>query len=143
MEQVIVDLISEIDPAFYVIECLPNMLSPELIIERTAPLVQTIRAKQAQIPIILVDNFVYEPSILNLQMNTDIQKLNAALYGEYKKLIALGIDQLYYINSAEATGNDHEGTVDGVHFTDLGFMRYSDFLINQFEELGLLESNKQ
>ena len=36
-------------------------------------------------------------------------------------------------------GFDHEGTVDGVHFTDLGFMRYADFLINQFKQLGLIE----
>ena len=33
----------------------------------------------------------------------------------------------------------NEGTVDGVHFTDLGFIRYADFLIDNFVEFGLID----
>ena len=38
-----------------------------------------------------------------------------------------GIQNLFYLESKGAFGNDHEGTVDGVHFTDLGFLRYADY----------------
>jgi len=32
-----------------------------------------------------------------------------------------------------------EGTVDAVHFTDIGFIRYSTFLIEKFKEFNLLK----
>ena len=53
-------------------------------------------------------------------------------------LIHNGVQNLFYIESEGAIGYDHEGTVDGVHFTDLGFLRYADFLIKQFENFGLI-----
>ena len=36
-------------------------------------------------------------------------------------------------------GNNHEGTVDGVHFTDLGFSRNAEYLINYFKKLELID----
>ena len=49
-----------------------------------------------------------------------------------------GYKNIFYIDSKNALGFDNEGTVDGVHFTDLGFKRYSDFLIKRLQELKLL-----
>ena len=48
-------------------------------------------------------------------------------------MIDNGYDNLYYFESLNALGVDQEGTVDGVHFTDLGFIRYADFLIENFK----------
>ena len=56
-------------------------------------------------------------------------------------MIDNGYDNLYYFESLKAIGDDHEGTVDGVHFTDVGFIRYADFLIENFKELGLIKQN--
>ena len=50
-----------------------------------------------------------------------------------------GIQNLFYLASKDAIGNDHEGTVDGVHFTDLGFSRYAEYLINYFKKLELID----
>lgn len=138
MEQPIAKVISELDPAFYVIECLPNMMSAEQITERTIPLVKTIREKRPETPIVFVENFIYEPSILDEEMDAKIKKLNTALKTEYTKMIEDGYSNLYYVNSENATGDDHEGTVDGVHFTDLGFIRYADFLIDKFVQFELI-----
>ena len=138
MEQPIAKLISELNPAFYVIECLPNMKDAEQIAERTIPLVKTIREKHPETPIVLVENFIYEPSILDKKMEEDINKLNMALKREYTKMIEDGFDNIYYVSSKNATGDDHEGTVDGVHFTDLGFIRYANFLIEKFIQFGLI-----
>ena len=52
-----------------------------------------------------------------------------------------GIANIFYVDNTDAIGTDHEGTVDGVHFTDLGFMRYADYLIDNFYKLGILDSN--
>ena len=138
MEQPIAKVISELDPAFYVIECLPNMMSAEQITNRTTPLVKTIREKRPETPIVFVENFIYEPSILDKEMDANIKKLNTALKTEYTKMIEDGFDNIFYVNSENATGDDHEGTVDGVHFTDLGFIRYADFLIDKFVQFGLI-----
>ena len=50
-----------------------------------------------------------------------------------------GIQNLFYLASKGAIGNDHEGTVDGVHCTDLGFSRYAEYLINYFKKLELID----
>lgn len=50
-----------------------------------------------------------------------------------------GYKNIFYIDSKNALGPDKEGTVDGVHFTDLGFMRYADFLLEKFEEFELID----
>jgi len=36
-----------------------------------------------------------------------------------------------------ATGVDHEETVDGLLFTDLGFIKYANLLIDKFVQFGL------
>jgi len=71
-------------------------------------------------------------------MEEHIKKLNRALKKEYTKMIEDGFDNIYYVNSENAIGDDHEGTVDGVHFTDLGFIRYANFLIEKFIQFGLI-----
>lgn len=137
MEQPITELISELNPTFYVIECLPNM-NAEQITNRTIPLVKTIREKHPETAIVFVENFIYEPSILNKEMDVNINKKNTALKTEYTKMIEGGFDNIFYIDSENATGDDHEGTVDGVHFTDLGFIRYANYLIEKFIQFGLI-----
>ncbi len=140
MEQPINELIAESNPLFYVIECLPNM-KPEQVTDRTFALVKTIRAKHATTPIVFVDNFIYETSFLDQKMAEDIKVKNRALQIEFEKMAAAGFRNIIYIDAKNATGLDFEGSVDGVHFTDLGYSRYADFLINNFAKHGLISTN--
>ena len=141
MEQSIAKLISESNPLFYVIECMPNMINAENVTNKTIPLVKTIRKKNPDTPIILVDHFISTYSILDKRTNNEIEKMNAALETEYEKMILDGYNDIFYFKSKNAIGDDNEGTVDGVHFTDLGFLRYADFLIDRFVDFGLLYNN--
>ena len=125
MEQSIAKLISESNPLFYVIECMPNMINAENVTNKTIPLVNTIRKKNPRAPIILVDHFISTYSILDKRTNNEIEKMNAALETEYEKMILDGYNNIFYFKSKNAIGDDNEGTVDGVHFTDLGFLRLS------------------
>ena len=65
--------------------------------------------------------------------------MNAALKSEIQKMQNDGYKNIFYIDSKNSIGSDMEGTVDGVHFTDLGYMRYSSFLIKKFKELDLVK----
>tara|TARA_B100001093_G_scaffold520524_1_gene617657 strand:+ start:4586 stop:5668 length:1083 start_codon:yes stop_codon:yes gene_type:complete len=138
MEQPIAELISTVEPALYVIECMPNMIKPELITERTIPLVNTIRAKNPNTPIIFVDLFKSPMTFLNTKMKNENTAMDHALKAEFDKMIESGYDNIYFIETPKLTESEHEGTVDAIHFTDLGFQRYADFLITQFKAFELL-----
>jgi len=40
-----------------------------------------------------------------------------------------GLSNLYYIKDDDLIGSDGESSVDGIHFTDLGYMRFSEKLV--------------
>ena len=87
----------------------------------------------------MVENFFGTSSVLDKKMENEIREMNLALKTEYQKMIYEGYNNIFYVESKNAIGNDNEGTVDGVHFTDLGFIRYADFLIDNFVEFGLID----
>ena len=87
MEQPISKLISESDPSFYVIECMPNMYPPDLVTSNTIPLVDSIRARHPKTPIVLVDLFTSPLTVLDNNMKKGTEEMNNALKTEYLSLI--------------------------------------------------------
>ena len=138
MEMPIVELISEIDARFYVIECLQNMDS-EQVSERVKPLVDIIRTKHPHTPIVLVENMMYTMAFLDQTQETRLIQENAALKNEYDKIIKSGTPNIFYIKDNKDFLVDNEGTVDGVHLTDLGFLRYADYLMENFKKFKLIK----
>ena len=138
METPIVELISEIDARFYVIECLQNMDS-ERVSERVKPLVDIIRTKHPHTPIVLVENMMYTTAFLDHTEETRLIQENAALKNEYDKIIKSGTPNIFYIKDNKDFLLDNEGTVDGVHLTDLGFLRYADYLMENFKKFKLIK----
>jgi hypothetical protein len=133
MEMPIVVLISDIDASFYVIECLQNMDS-EQVRERVRPLVDMIRTKHPLTPIVLVENMMYTTAFLDQTIETTLIQENEALKNEFDKIIKRGTPNIFYIKDNKDFLSDNEGTVDGVHLTDLGFLRYADYLIENFKK---------
>ena len=138
METPIVKLISEIDAHFYVIECMQNMDS-EQVSERVRPLVDMIRTNHPFTPIVLVENMMYTMAFLDQTIKTRLIQENAALKNEYDKIIKSDIPNIFYIKDNKDFLLDNEGTVDGVHLTDLGFLRYADYLIENFKKNSLIK----
>ena len=134
MEQPIAELISTVKPALYVIECMPNMIKPELITERTIPLVETIRKNNPDTPIIFVDLFKSPITLLNTKIKSENESMDNALKAEFEKMIESDVKNIFFIETPKLNESNHEGTVDAIHFTDLGFQRYADFLIEQLKE---------
>jgi len=137
MEEPIANLISDSNPIFYVIECMPNMY-PDLVSSNTIPLIDTIRSKDPNTPIILVDLFTSPLTALDKNAIKGTNEMNNAIKTQYDKMINNGYNNIFYLETQSALGDDFEGTVDAVHFTDLGFIRYSDFLVKKFKELQLI-----
>jgi len=125
MDPSVVELMAELDPAVYVIDCLPNMQVKE-IEERTGPLVQMLRKTRPNTPILLVEDRTYTNAAVNEGARKRNDTSRAAFKAEYDKLVAAKVPGLAYLKGERLLGDDGEGTVDGSHPTDLGFMRQAD-----------------
>ncbi len=133
-EPEVVRLLAELDPAVFVLDSLPN-LSPELVAERVGPFVDTLRKSRPTRPIVLVENVVYQNADFIASRRESYQGKNAALRKIYGERIAAGDQNLYYIRAEELLGDDGEGTVDGTHPTDLGFLRMSEAVVRVVQPL--------
>ena len=111
---------------------------PNLVSSNTIPLIDNIRSKDPNTPIILVDLFTSPLTELDKNAIKGTSEMNNALKTQYDKMINNGYNNIFYLETQSALGNDFEGTIDAVHFTDLGFIRYSDFLVKKFKELQLI-----
>ena len=133
MENAVVDVIGSIKASFYVIDCLPNMTVAE-VSDRVAPLAHNLIAKNPGTPIVFVENIEYSKIFYEESTRKLIEDKNNTLKIEFEKLKKAGMKNLFYISSKNAIGNDNEATVDGVHLTDLGYMRMADHLIKEFKK---------
>jgi len=123
MEPEMADLLSELDPAVYVIDCLWNMnnLDPNEVSQRAGPLVRKLRTAHPDTPILLVEDS-------NFKNITPTPK-GYILRSIYEKLKKQDIKNLYFLSNESMLGKDGEGTVDGCHPNDLGMMRQADVFI--------------
>ncbi len=127
MDPEVVELLAELDPCVYVIDCLPNM-TPPLVTERTAPLVETLRRAHPSTPIVLVENITYQDAWLHTGRHQSYTAKNCALREAYERLVGGGVANLHYVAGERLLGDDGEATVDGTHPTDVGFLRIADVL---------------
>jgi hypothetical protein len=118
-------LLGEIDAAVYVLDCLPN-LDAKRVAERTGPFVTALRKARPDAPILLVEDRFYTNSPLLPGQRRHNTENHAALKKAYEVLTAAGVKHLHYLSGDGLLGDDGEGTVDGSHPTDLGFLRQAD-----------------
>ncbi|MDO5112787.1 MAG: SGNH/GDSL hydrolase family protein [Planctomycetia bacterium] len=125
MEEVMAEAFGELDPAVYVLDCLPNM-NPTLVSERTVPFVRKLREKRPDTPILLVEDRVFPCSWIQSGRAEFHRQNQAALKSSYEKLLADGETGLHYLTHESLLSEDGEGTVDNSHPTDYGFICYAN-----------------
>jgi GDSL-like Lipase/Acylhydrolase family/N-terminus of Esterase_SGNH_hydro-type len=126
MEPEMADLLAELDPSVYVLDCLPNM-GPDEIKERVEPCVRKLRAAHPDTPIVLVeDRTMQDAYLVSGRMEYYHLKDRAELKAAYERLQNSGVRNLYYIEGEQLFGGDGEASVDGSHPTDVGFMRQAE-----------------
>ena len=127
MEPEVGRLLAEIDAAAFVLDCLPNVEEP-LVTERTGPLVRILRQSHPGTPIVLVENITYTNAYLVGSRQARCTTSNRAYRNVYERLRKAGVPQLWYVEGDRLLGDDGEGTVDGTHATDVGFLRIAQVL---------------
>lgn len=119
-------MLAELDPAVYVLDPLPNMTA-DLVRERVEPFIQILRHAHPRTPIVLVENLEYPDGAVVPARRDSYAMPNAELRKIYERL-ARGDKKLFYVSAKGLIGDDGEGTVDGIHPTDLGAMRLADHM---------------
>lgn len=101
------------DPAIFVFDYVPNAWD------------YLIREKGDQF-------FLEDPHFAHYEwdskMKEEVDKKNAAQRELFEKLKKQGEKKIYYLKSDGMVGEDAEGFVENIHFTDLGMMRYADWI---------------
>lgn len=125
MEPELAELLAELDPSVYVLDCLPNINATE-VTERLEPFVKKLRTAHPKTPIVLVEDRSYADAFLVTGKRERNETSRAALQAAYARLKKAGIRDLHYLAGEHLLGDDGEGTVDSSHPNDLGFMRQAD-----------------
>ena len=123
----IAHVIAGVDASVFVLDFVPNA-SVEQIKERADKFYSIIRSKHPDTPILFVENPVFTHSRFNGTAAKEVKDKNETLHTVFQSLKKRGEKNIYLLSSKDMIGHDGEATVDGVHFTDLGFMRYAEML---------------
>jgi hypothetical protein len=122
MEPELARLMAELDPAVYVLDCLPNMTAKD-VKERVEPFVKILRAARPTTPILLVEDRTFADAFLVKGHRVGNTNNRVELKAAFERLQKAGVKGLHYLPGDRLLGADGEGTVDGSHPTDLGFWR--------------------
>jgi hypothetical protein len=129
----IAELMATCDASLYLLDFMPNV-SVKLIEERLQKFYFIIRSKRPGVPVVFIEDFVYPPLRYDASYRQATAK-NKALHTAFDKLKSQGEKDIYLLPSASMIGADGEATVDGIHFTDLGFMRYAEYLYPEIKRI--------
>jgi len=116
------------DAVAYVLDPIPNC-TKDMCTNLTYDFVKKLRDERPGIPIIMVEGPMYSYTKYDKFTKNYLAEKNAEWRKNYEKLKADNPDNLFYVTAEGLSGNDNEGTVDGIHFTDMGFRAYANKLI--------------
>lgn len=113
------------DVDVYLLDPVPNCT--EMMCDTlTYGFVNTLRTLRPDVPIVMLEGPLYPYYRYDSMFNNYLPAKNAAFHRNYQRLKAENPDNLYYVTSDGLDGVEDDGTVDGIHLTDLGFKHYAD-----------------
>lgn len=116
------------DPGLFFLEYVPNA-SAEDIDTKGERFFRILRDAHPDVPVIFVEDVIFPYSIFENRVRAEVTKKNISQKNLFEKLKKAGEKNIYYIEAEGMLGEDGEATVDGTHFTDLGAMRYVDYVM--------------
>ncbi|WP_052476050.1 SGNH/GDSL hydrolase family protein [Cohnella kolymensis] len=122
--------ISEIpNPQLFVLDYEANSVSPELLESTLPEFIRIYRGKHPKVPIVVLSQIRYARETFDHGLLELRQRRKSIQMNIVNKLRQQGDDKLYFCDGEQLLGDDYsECTVDGVHPTDLGFIRMAEHL---------------
>ncbi|MEX0777527.1 MAG: SGNH/GDSL hydrolase family protein [Phycisphaeraceae bacterium] len=127
LEPEVADLLAQVDPAAYILDAVPNN-QPDDVRARLGPFVRRLRREHPYTPILLVESILYQQGIFVPAHRQRCNQNNLALRQVHGQLRDEGCPALHLVPGEHLLGDDGQGTVDGAHPSDLGFIRIADVL---------------
>lgn len=127
MEPEVAQLIAELDPAVFVLDCLPNMDAAR-VRQNAEAFIRSVRKARPATPIVLVEDRTYADAFWSPTKHERNVMSRKEFRAIYERLVSEGMEGLTYVEGNQLLRADGEDTVDGSHPTDLGFMRYADVM---------------
>lgn len=122
------------DVDVFVLDPVPNCT--EMMCDTlTYDFVKILRQARPEVPIVMVEGPIYPYARYDSFFRRYLPAKNAAYRRNYERLKAENPDNLYYVESIGLDGPEDDGTVDGIHLTDLGFRHYADKLRPILQEI--------
>lgn len=131
----IIDLMTEINAKVWVLDCLPNLIpdawersgiyKAEDLKERIISSVKSLRSKNANTPILVVEHAGYTQSLISENRKEQYETANKVQKEAFIQLKSEGIVNLYYLTKEEINLSIDD-MVDGTHPTDLGMQHYAE-----------------
>ena len=116
------------NPSVYVLDYVPNS-SADRINASGEKFFRVLRGAHPDVPVVFVED-PYFPSIWrDKTMRDEVMSKNNAQRALYEKLRAMGEKKIYYVDGDKLLDEARDGTVDGIHFTDLGVAYYTEALL--------------
>ncbi len=115
------------DPAIFVFDYVPNAYD-YLIREKGEQFFRIVRDAHPDVPILFLEDPHFAHYDWDSNIKTEVDKKNAAQRELFEKLKKQGEKRIYYLKSDDMVGHDAEAFVENIHFTDLGMMRYADWI---------------
>lgn len=116
------------DPGLYVLDYAPNAYA-DMIDAKGEEFFRVIRDAHPDVPVIFIEDVIFPHTAFDNAIRAEVEAKNAAQKRLFDKLKKSGEKKIYYISAEGMIGEDGEATVDGIHFTDLGAMRYVDHIL--------------
>lgn len=118
-------LMARVDASCYILDNMANCSTAML--DRLEGFVKILREAHPDTPILLLGNAHYTYVRFNTVSAADVKQKDERL-AELFRQMRPNDKNLYYLPGDALIGSDDEATVDGTHFTDLGFVRMSENL---------------
>lgn len=124
----VAEVMASVDAGLYVIDCLPNN-KVDALKANIDPFFQLLRNRRPDVPVLFVESPMFPGYMFDMTEEDTLNEKNAALRAYYNKLKKQGVKNIYYFEAKNILTEDRQGTVDGYHFTDLGFYRFEKKLL--------------
>ncbi|MFC5625812.1 SGNH/GDSL hydrolase family protein [Algoriphagus winogradskyi] len=136
MEEEVIEYVSQIDPAVFVLDCLPNLgsFSENEVKTKLIYAVNTLRSKYPNTPILLTEHAGYSDGLVFEPRAEIYENLNAWLQESFTKLTSNGVTGIYTLTKDEI-GMGIDDFVDGTHPTDLGMSKYAKAYAKKLKEI--------
>lgn len=116
------------DPGVFVLDNMPNG-SAELTLEKQEAFFRVLRKAHPDVPVVFIENPNYPGMRFDAGRENYVKSKNAALHQVFDKLVADGEKNIYLVGAMNMLGSDNTGTIEGTHFTDIGFVSYANILV--------------